>query len=239
MKKIWMILLVISLCKPGQAQIIIALLFGDKLNNGKMEFGIVVTPTLTGISNIESKRRDGLDLGIYFNFRPDKKFFLHVEGIAKGSLGAKDIFPYPTGNDTLDNLFVGGVVERKIKSFSLPVLCRYAITSKFFADLGIQPNMMLSAKDIFRSKVNDQDLNYTIKVNDLVTLLDFGVAGGLFYKFRNDKRSMGIGVRYYQGLTDIHTSIAGTQANSSWQLTITIPVGAGKAQANTANGQTK
>ena len=241
MKKIITVLFIMVLCKPLQSQILIAVLFGDKLNNGKMEFGIVVSPSWTGISNIESKRRNGLDLGIYFNIHPEKKFFLHVEGIAKGSLGAKDIFPYSTGNDTLDNLFTGGVVERKIKSFGLPVLCRYTITKKFFVDAGIQANMMLGAKDIFRSKVNDRDLNYTIKTSDLVTLLDFGLAGGLFYKFRNDKRAMGLGIRYYQGLTDIHTSTAGTQANSAWQLTVTIPVGAGKAQAKAANanGQPK
>jgi hypothetical protein len=47
---------------------------------------------------------------------------------------------------------------------------------------------------------------------------------------------MGIGVRYYYGLTDIHKSVPGTQANSAWQLNITIPVGAGKAQAKAANG---
>src|SRR5262245_38345046 len=208
MRKIVLGILLIIVCRSASSQIIIAILFGEKLNTGKLEFGIVVTPSLTGISNIESKRRNGLDLGIYLNIRPDKKFFIHVEGIAKGSLGAKDIIPYLTGNDTLDNLFSGGTVERKIKAFGLPVLCRYKITPKFFADAGIQANMMLGAKDIFQAKVNDRDLNYTIKVNDLVTLLDFGLAGGLFYKFRDDKRSMGIGVRYFQGLTDIHKSLA-------------------------------
>src|SRR4029079_13266420 len=136
---------------------------------------------------------------------------------------------------TLDNLFTGGTVERKIKSFGLPVLLRYTIAKNFYADAGIQSNMMLGAKDICHAKVNDHDLTYTVKINDYVTLLDFGLAGGLFYKFRDDKRSMGIGVRYYYGLTDIHKSVPGTQANSAWQLTITIPVGAGKAQANAAN----
>src|SRR5215510_14904776 len=137
MKKTIVLLCLCGLCKIMSAQIVIAVLFGDKLNTGKLEFGLVLSPTLTGISNIESKRRGGLDLGIYFNIRPDKKFFIHAEGIAKGSLGAKDLIPYPTGSDTLDNLFADGTVERKIKAFSLPILCRYAISRKFFADAGI------------------------------------------------------------------------------------------------------
>lgn len=234
MKKIMLAVFIMLLYKEVSAQILIAVLFGDKLNNGKMEFGIVVTPTLTGISNIVSKRRNGLDLGIYFNIRPDKKFFIHAEGIAKGSFGAKDLIPYATGSDTLDHLFADGTVERKIKSFSLPVLCRYTISPKFYLDAGIQADMMLKSKDIFESKANENDLTYTVKINDQVTLLDFGVAGGLFYKFSKAKTSMGIGIRYYQGLTDM-LKTAGKQMNSSWQLNITIPVGASKSNSKNAN----
>lgn len=230
-RTIFLFLFAAVCCQIATSQIIIAILFGEKLNTGKLEFGLVVTPQLTAISNIISERRNGLSLGIYFNIRPDRRFFIHAEGIAKGAFGAEKIIPYPTGSDTLDQLFSGGTVERKIKAFSMPVLCRYAVTRKFFVDAGIQPNMMLSAKDFFRSEVNGSDLEYTIKVSDQVTLLDFGLAAGLHYKFRNDKRSMGLGVRYYQGLTDILSETAGKQVNSAWQLVITIPIGVGKSSA--------
>jgi hypothetical protein len=86
--------------------------------------------------------------------------------------------------------------------------------------------------------VNDNELSYTTTISDQVALLDFGVAGGLFYKFKKDKRSMGIGIRYFQGLTDILPSTAGNQANSAWQLNITIPIGAGKVNANSSNKNT-
>ena len=237
MKKLAVVILMVGLCNFAAGQIIIALLFGEKLNTGKVEFGLVGGPTLTNISNIESDNRAGFNLGLYFNIRPDKKFFLHVEGTAKGAFGAKGIIPYSTGNDTLDHLFGGGSVERKIKAFGLPVTGRYAITPKFFVDAGVQDNMMLSGNDIVKAIVNDNELEYTIKVSDQITLLDFGLLGGLHYKFRNDKRSMGIGIRYFQGLTDILKSIPGTQVNVAWQLVISIPVGTGKA--NGANPSDK
>ena len=72
MKKITTIVLFTCLFKINQAQVVIALLFGDKLNTGTLEFGIVVTPGFTGLSNIESERRTNLSLGIYFNIHPDK-----------------------------------------------------------------------------------------------------------------------------------------------------------------------
>ena len=238
-KKIAGIVLMTCLCKLSYAQVVIALLFGDKLNTGTLEFGIVVTPGLTDISSIASRPRDNLSLGIYFNIHPDKKLFLHIEGIAKGSFGAKDILPYPLGNDTLDALFAGGSVERKIKAFSLPILGRYAMFPKLFIEAGIQPDMMLKSKDIFTTKVNDNELTYTTIISDKVALLDFGLAGGLFYKFSKDKRSMGIGIRYFQGLTDILPSTSGNQVNSAWQLNVTIPIGAGKVNAggNKSGGQ--
>jgi hypothetical protein len=235
MKKIASFVLVTCLCNLAYAQVVIALLFGDKLNTGTLEFGIVVAPGSTNISNIVSKRRENFSLGIYFNIHPDKKLFLHVEGIAKGSFGAESLTPYPVGNDTLNDLFANGSVERKIKAFSLPILGRYAITPKFSIEAGIQPDMMLKSKDIFTTKVNDNELTYTTVISDQVALLDFGLAGGLFYKFSKDKRSMGIGIRYYQGLTDILPATTGNQANNAWQLNITIPIGAGKVNANASN----
>jgi outer membrane protein with beta-barrel domain len=232
MKKTASIVLATCLCNLTYAQVVIALLFGDKLNTGSLEFGIVVAPGSTDISNIVSKRRENLSLGIYFNIHPDKKFFFHIEGIAKGSFGAESLTPYPVGNDTLNDLFANSSVERKIKAFSLPILGRYAITPKLFVEAGIQPDMLLKSKDIFTTKVNDNELTYETVISDQVALLDFGVAGGLFYKFRKDKRSMGIGIRYFQGLTDILPATTGNQANNSWQLNITIPIGAGKVNAS-------
>ena len=238
MRKITSIILLTCLCKLGSSQVVIALLFGDKLNTGTLEFGIVVAPGSTDISNIESKRRDNLSLGIYFNIHPDKKFFFHIEGIAKGSFGAEKLVPYPLGNDTLNDLFADASVERKIKAFSLPILGRFAITPKFFIEAGIQPDMMLKSKDIFTSKVNDNELTYTRIISDEVALLDFGVAGGLFYKFSEDKRSMGIGIRYFQGLTDILPASIGNQANNAFQINVTIPIGAGKVNASNSNKST-
>ena len=238
MKKLAGIILLTGFCNIATAQVIIALLFGEKLNTGKVEFGLVVAPALTDISNIESDKRNGLNLGLYFNIRPDKKFFLHIEGTAKGSFGAKGIIPYSTGNDTLDHLFADGSVERKIKAFGLPVMGRFAITPKFFVDAGIQTDMMLKAKDIFTAKVNGNELEYTTKISDQVPLLDFGLLAGLHYKFSKDRRSMGIGVRYFQGLTDVLKPTPGTQVNVAWQLVISIPVGTGKANGtNAAEGQ--
>ena len=85
MKKLAGFVLFTGFCKLAAGQVIIALLFGEKLNSGKVEFGLVGGPAFTKISNIECDKRTGFNLGLYFNIRPDKKLFLHVEGTAKGA----------------------------------------------------------------------------------------------------------------------------------------------------------
>lgn len=239
MKKLTGLLLMFLLSSCLSGQVVIALLFGDKLNKGKLEFGLVVAESITNITDIEAKGKPGLNLGIYLNFNPTKKIYIHLEGIAKGSFGAKDIAPYPIGNDSLDALLANGTVLRKIQGFSLPVIVRYRVTKLFSAEAGIQPNMRLKAHDIFKSTVNNNDLEYKKNVKEDYTLLDFGLLGGLFYKFKDDKKSMGVGVRYYHGVTDIYKPKIGTQANTAIYFIVTIPVGVGKAQAQEEKEQSK
>lgn len=225
-KKLFTLVSLFLIVGTARSQIIVALLFGDKLNTGTLEFGLVVSPAITNLTNTVSESRTGLNLGLFFNIHPEKKFFVHLELTAKGSLGAENIAPYPTGNDSLDRLFDEGSVERIIKSFNVTPMGRYAFSKRFFVDAGFQTNLMFKSKDVFQTTINDNDLEYSIKIDDQITRLDFCVAGGLFYKFRPDRKSMGIGIRYVHGLTDINKVQLGTQANTAWMATLTIPVGA-------------
>jgi hypothetical protein len=230
MKKLLYIFLLAAYCKPVTAQVIIALLFGDKLNSDKVEFGLTVWPSLTDISNIEGKVKPGLNLGLYFNIKVSERFSIHPEAIAKSSYGAKDLPTYPTGSDTLDNLFAEGDVERKIKSVGALVMARFQITGLLFAMAGPQADWMLNAKDTYKATVNGSDLDYTVDIDDQVTELDFGFTAGLEYKLKKDK-GVGIGLRYFGGMTDIMKNIPGSQVNRAWVLSISIPIGTGKSNA--------
>ena len=239
MKKIIGIGLLMICSNLASSQILIALLFGEKLNTGTLEFGITVNPGLTNISDLEGDARFGFNFGIYLNIKCSEKFYVHIDGIAKGVLGTENLAPYPAGSDTLNKLFEGGEVERHIKTFSLPVLARYRAGKKLYLDAGIQANWMLKSKDIFTAEVNENELTYTIPISDDVTMLDFGMAAGFHYKFKDDKGSMGMGIRYYQGFTDILKSYEGNQVNTAWHLVVTIPIGTGKAAAQESKGKAK
>src|SRR5215471_10384200 len=217
MRKVIVILLLIGCSLQSSAQVVIALLFGDKLNTDKIEFGIVVSPALSNMTGIHCKDRFGLNLGLYFNFKIDDDLFFHPELIAKSSYGAKGIQPYKTGNDSLDIFFNGGSVERHFEGFGMPLLVEYRLYKLLFAVAGPQVDLFLKVNDNFNNKINGSDLNYTIKVTDQYTRFQLGFNAGLIYKLKPSK-GMGIGIRYFYGLTDVAKTMEGTQVNAAWLL---------------------
>lgn len=230
MKKTVFSVLLVIICKAVSAQVLIALLFGDKLNTDKLEFGIFGGPTFSNITNMDAQSKTGFNLGLYFNVKISDNFFLHPEAIAKEALGAKGIAPYPTGIPDIDESFAEGTITRKIKAVSVPMLVHYRIKGKLFAEGGPQVDLNLKTTDIFTTEVDDAPLEYTVKPKDVTTAFSVNAVGGLVYTFRYDK-SIAIGVRYCYGLTDIMKKESGKQANSAWLLNLSLPIGAGKAAA--------
>src|SRR5438270_486913 len=172
MKKIFILILLAGYVNAVHSQILIALIFGEKLNSGKLEFGLVLSPAITNLTNTGGEYRTALNLGMFFNINPDKKFFIHAELTPKSSIGAKNISPYSLGNDSIDKFFNEGSVERTIKTVGITLLGRYKISNKFFADAGFQPDLLYKERDIFKSTYNDNELQYTQKLEDQFTRLD-------------------------------------------------------------------
>ncbi|MBT1699514.1 outer membrane beta-barrel protein [Fulvivirgaceae bacterium PWU4] len=229
MKKLTVILSILCIKTPACAQVLIALVFGDKLQTEKLTFGLVVSPTFSTISNLSGDYRSGLGLGLYFDIKISKNFFLHPEAAPKASLGVDGLSPYSTGNDSLDALFVNGVVNRKLKAISLPLLCKYRIKGLLFAEAGPQINWILRVRDVYTAEINGNELTYETELKNEFTRFEVGLAGGLECKLKKDK-GMGLGLRYFHGLNDIWKSREGKQVNQALQINISIPIGTGKAQ---------
>jgi hypothetical protein len=223
--------LIICSSIPVFAQVLIALVFGKQLQTDKLAFGLNLIPTYCTISNAEGRVKSGLGLGLYFDIKLSKNFFLHPEAIPKSSLGTEGLAPYPTGNDSLDALFINGSVQRNVKVISVPLLCRYRIKGKLFIEGGPQIDWILKMKDVYKTKVNGNEVTYTTESRDYLTRFDIGMAGGFVYKLKHDK-GMGLGLRYFYGLTDIIRTQDRIQANQALYINILIPVGAGKVPEN-------
>jgi hypothetical protein len=239
MRKYLLILLCILCCSTIRSQVLVSILFGDKLNTDKMAFGLVVGPGFSNISNIEGKPRAILDLGLYFTIRMKERWQAQIEMLPKVSFGAKDIPAYTVSDPVLDSLYSNGSVTRVIRAMTLSAFPRYKLSDKFFVEAGIQANLRTQANDVFETKVNDNDLKYHNWIKYNVTKVDFGLAGGIIYRFRPAIHSMAIGIRYYAGLTDIMKYTDGGQMNRSILFNVYIPIGSAKAVAKIQEEQNK
>src|SRR5579863_290342 len=220
----------ILLTQSAHAQVIISLLFGDKLNSGKVEFGLdggVNFSSLTG--NPGSNARTGFNLGFYFDIKTNGNWMIHTGVIVKSTMGARGLQPYALNNITLDSIFQTGQVERTLGYFNVPVEMKYMFPNRLYVEGGFMMGLMISAHDEFQQKiVTTNDLTYVLNIRDHLHRFDIGPIAGLGYRLMSGY-GLNLGVRYYYGLLNISSdNMFPAQYNRSLYVVIGIPVGAGK-----------
>jgi len=217
----------------AKGQVLISLLLGDKLNSGKIEFGLdggVNFPDIRGLRG--SNVRGAFNLGFYFDIKlKNPQWMVHTGVLVKSSMGADGLPVYSLGDPDLDNSFAEGEVRRKINYFNVPIAMKYEFKNHLYVEGGIMPALRAKAFDIFTTDIKERDdLEYKLKISDQFHRLDFGLVGGLGYRLMGGN-GMNLTLRYYYGLVDITIDdSAPDQFNTSLYLAVGIPIGAGKAK---------
>src|SRR6478736_3527722 len=233
MKKYLLIPVMLAFGFVANSQVLISLLLGDKLNSGKVEFGLdggLNWSTIHGLP--EAKNLTGFNLGFYFDIKlKNPAWMLNTGVIVKSPLGADDLPVYSLNNPELDSAFTGGSVTRKLRYFNVPVMMKYKFKNNLYVKGGIQLGLRSKAFDEFTNTVIDnEDLKYKLTIKDQFHPLDAGLAFGAGYRLMGGN-GMNIGLQYYLGLVDVvidDTSLR--QYSRSLYLTVGIPIGKGKSK---------
>jgi hypothetical protein len=227
LKPIIVVLCLMMLSNLSRSQILISILLGDKLNTGAIEFGLTGGFNRNHIFGMpDAKGANNFNLGFYFDFKlkKEKRWFLYTGVLVKSTMGAT-IDVYSLDDPTLDTVFVGGSVERKINYFNVPVSIKYRFDRIFLLG-GFQFGLRSKASDIFKDSYNSKDdVTYKQLTKDNYKRLDAGLTAGLGYKFKYGIR-MNLGLRYYYGLVDIFREGPDYGTNSSLYIFAEIPIGA-------------
>ena len=235
MKKIIFFTWFILCISTGHGQVIISLLLGDKLNSGKVEFGLEGGMNWSTLKNLEpSKSLRTFNLGFYFDIKlKNPSWMLNTGVLVKSSMGASELPVYSLGDPALDSAFLGGEVKRKISYFNVPVMMKYNFRNNIFVKAGIQLGLKYKAYDEFINHVNeDDDLNFKLKIKDQFHPLDAGFAIGAGYRFMKGN-GMNIGFNYYLGLIDVVVDDSSpNQFNRVFYLTLGIPIGKNPTKKN-------
>lgn len=222
----------------GQSQVLISILLGDKLNSGKIEFGLEGGWSLSNLDGIDpSKGHSNYNLGFYFDFAmKDPSWFVSTGVRVKSTMGAEGIDVYSLNDPNLDNVFSTGSVTRKLNYFNVPVMMKYMFKNHLYAQAGIQLGLKYKATDEFLNSVNeDDDLSYKVDIKNQYHPLDGGLCAGLGYRLVKGN-GMNLGIQYYYGLVDVRVSDASpNQFNRVLYINAGIPIGKGKAAAKAAD----
>jgi len=228
MKNFILLSVLLLLGFASNSQVLISILLGDKLNSGKIEFGLEGGVDWSGIKGLEpSSSLAGFNLGFYFDIKLNHpQWMLNTGVIVKSPMGADDVPVYSLDNALLDSIFSGGKVTRKLRYFNVPVMMKYTFRNNFFVKGGIQLGLRNKCFDEFKKTViDDDDLIYKLKTKDQFHSIDGGLALGVGYRLMRGN-GMNLNLQYYYGITDIvKDNAAPDQFNRVLYLTAGIPIG--------------
>jgi len=232
MKKVLIAIFTFFCASSLQSQVLISLIFGDKLNSEFLEFGLEGGVNFSTISNMGSSATNpGFNLGFYFDFKSRKNpaWMINTGVIVKSPMGAKDIPLYSLNDENLDNTFAGGNVNREIRYFNVPILIKYQFKNRFYLKAGPQLGLLAKAFDEFKKEVDKDDVVYKKNIRDQIHVIDAGLAFGAGYHL-NVGNGLNITVQYYYGLVTVMKGDGpNNQYNRSLYITAGIPIGKGKA----------
>lgn len=221
-------LLLVSVTLKGQ--VIISILFGDKLNTDKITFGLMIGNSWNSMSAYsKAKAQSNFNLGLFLNLKLDQRFFIQFDALAKYKTGAKGMPVYSLGDPVLDSMFYSGSVQREITCVGLVTTIQYRVWKYCNLELGPHVLLRLKVKDNFTGSNEGGDLKFEKDISSTATHFDFGICGGVSWQF-NKGTGVKIGMRYYEGLVDIFHAEPGKNAARTFQLNVYLPVGREKTK---------
>ncbi len=233
MKKILLLASLLFLGFQGKSQILISIIFGDKLNSPNLEFGLEGGYNWSQISGFQTGTPlSNFNLGFYFDFKIKQDFFIYTGVLVKSNMGVGEL-QYADLNrigasiytDNNGN-YLAGSYSQKLNYFWVPVLAKYRHKSHFFVEAGPQFGLMYKANVNFHAKVEDITSDFVEQNKDDINRIDMGAVVGAGYKFKKGP-GWSVSVKYYQGFVDVYKNVKNTK-NSGFFVSGFIPIGANK-----------
>lgn len=229
MKKILIISAFLLLASISDAQIIISLLLGDKLNSPNIEFGLEGGLNFSNVNGFDnSGNLRSLNLGMYFDIRMKDNWFLYTGFQGISSLGMRDLSASDLEFLEAETYAVEGKYNQKVNAFMVPVLANYKFDNHIYVEAGPQVGWLYKGWVAFSSDEDNKDVRIKDYNKDLLNWFNAGIAVGAGYKLFGGT-GWSIGVRYYQGLTDVFKNRS-SSLHHSWLLKVNVPIGVAKPE---------
>ena len=227
MKKIIPIILIalLGFAKEVNSQVLIGLLFGEKLNKGPIEFGLdlVINRSQTTIDN-GSEPNSRLGFGLYMDYKLNPNLILSGSLFFASPKGEKNFNEKDPLYNLTDSLLVGSKTLRELNYFELPIMLEYRAYERIGLGVGAYVSYMSNAYDYYELSTDDGDITHKRSVLSEMNRLDYGFMAGLHYHFKGNPGSQ-IQLVYEKGLADLlKDGSRGNGQNEVWQIGVMIPI---------------
>ena len=233
MKKTLLVLSLLFVGFQSQSQILISIIFGDKLNSPNLEFGLEGGNNWSTVTNFQSgKPLSTFNLGFYFDFRIKNNFYIYTGVLVKSDLGIAGLREsdlIAIGADhykDLNETPIEGKYSQKLEYFLVPVLAKYRHKTNVYVEGGTQFGLMYKSWVEFNSDIEGRDATVKEYNRDLINKIDVGALVGAGYKFKSGP-GWSVGLKYYFGFVDVYKNLNDTK-NRSLFLKVNIPIGMNK-----------
>jgi hypothetical protein len=229
MKKLFFLFLLACLSfTTARSQVLIALVFGDKLNTPNIEFGLNAGANFSTLSDHPDAKYDyGLNFGLYFNFKLSDHFYLHPEFLFIDKMGTRgtdnrDLPAEIPDDETLETW-------RKLDYMTFIFLPRYKLTNQLYFEAGLQTSLLMTADDVYMIKPEeDSELYYKDFIKNDITRMDVAADVGLGFKF-GDGKGVNLSLRYSHGfINTLKDDALPAEYNRAFRVHVGIPIGLGK-----------
>jgi opacity protein-like surface antigen len=231
-KKYLTLLVIILMGFTSHSQVLLSILFGDKLNSDGLEFGLEGGFNWSDISGLDAdKRLSTFNLGFYFDFRLKNQWNIYTGVLVKAKLGDDKLSPEDLAFlEITPNAEEEGTYSQVINYFVVPALLKYNFKNRMYVEAGPQFGLMYKSWVEFESNLDNKDIKTKDYNKDKINRLDTGITFGTGYKLMPDS-GMTLGLKYYYGFTNVYKGVSGSN-NSSLFLKLNLPIGAGKKNDN-------
>ncbi len=230
-KKALILAVLLFFAVKGQSQVLISLLLGDKLNTGKIEFGLDIGYNFSTMSGFESNSSlNKFNIGFYFDIKLKQQWFINTGVLVKSNVGLDKL----SQNDVylLDSTVLFnpvGIYHQELAYFHVPVALKHKFKNHMFISLGPQFALRTQGYLVYNEKVNVTSTEIRIDNRNLFHRLEVAAIATTGYKFRKGE-GMSLGIKYFYGFTDNYRSSNFTSKNRSLYVFAFIPIGKVKVQ---------
>ncbi|MCZ4410613.1 porin family protein [Cryomorphaceae bacterium 1068] len=234
MKRLFLVCSLALISYQAQSQILISLLFGDKLNSPNVEFGLEGGFSWSEMNALEAnKALSSFNLGLYFDIRAKNNLWIYTGLLLKSNLGVSKLSEKDLNAIEANYYGADGTYSQTLNYFVAPLFAKYRFDNHIYVTLGPQFGLLKNGLVEFETEMDDVSTVSEQTNTDKLNRFDMGFSLGTGYTLMKGK-GMSIGVRYYYGLFDVYKSISGSH-NSSLYLQANIRIGAGKKKSTSDN----